>query len=375
MPRPAVRLFFVGLIGTATVLAGGWWWWTAPPAASPNALAAVAAWAPADAEGVIAVAQAPRLARWLARHRAAAGLALLAAPTAGAAVTPLAPIAPSVARTAVGPVVAWWGISQAGLSARVRATDTAGLRQVAALGGLGWYQKDLGNGEVQVWVLHGEPFLKVLASPPPLLPGDGPWSALIQAHRRWWYVRVTRTALVAQYGAPPPVPHCESETIVVSARLPSLLAPGTWFADERVALLATAEGDWAVRVGDHEPSASARRLTRLLGVQREAARNDETEGVWKSPFGTLFLGEGPNLAIASQANLLLRLPTPTATTEWGCVAGGPAAAALERTASALPRVPGLPTREQLASLAGSLRQVRACAWRVEAEGGQLVVRW
>lgn len=348
-----------------------WWWWTAPPLGSGVDLATAAGWAPAEAEGLIVVAQAPRLGRWLARHRAAALLALAVVPAAHATTQPLQPIAPSLARTARGPVLAWWGESSTGLAAQVARTDVEGLRQVAALRALGWSEQSIDGGHVRVSVFHGVPGAWPAQLPDSRPPSEGWSSALARVHGQWWRLRLTRAGLAAQSGVPPALPECRDETLIVSSNL-LLLARGASLPAVGGVLLVTGDGGWGLRVGGSR--ASLERVLRAVGGRRDAA-GDASVQAWRSPFGPFFISGEPGIAIATRAEVLARLPDLDPASEWGCLKGAQIANALTGATTLLDRLPGMPSGDQMTAAAESLSQVQLCSWRIEPSGGHLDLRW
>ncbi len=374
MPRSP--LFGIATLGLAAVGVGAaaWWWWTAPPSGLATDLAIAANWAPADAEGVVVVAQPPRFARWLSRHRAVGVLAAAVIPAAFSNAPPLAPIAPSLARTAHGPLVAWWGASSTGLAARVASTDVAGLRHVAALRALGWRQEGAARDLVRIAVFDGalgaEPTPPALPSPPP----SGFWSALARVHGRWWYVQLTRGDLMAQSGTPPALPECGEETRIVSCRLASLVGRGALPAAAPLALIVAADGGWGIRIGAATARTPIETVVGALG-ERRPVPGDASLQRWTSPFGTLFLSAEPEFAVATRAQLLARLPTLSPASEWGCLRGKQIASALTGAAAILDRLPGMPSQRQVTLAADALRQVEACSWQIEPTGGRLALRW
>jgi len=363
----------VALLGVAGG-AAAWWWWTAPPSGSGTRLALAAHWAPADAEGVVVVAQAPRLARWLARHRAAGPLAAAVAPAALAGARPVEPMALPLVRTARGPLVAWWGTSSTGLAAQVTRADLAGLRQVAALRGLGW-REERGEGDfVGVWAFTGTLGASpVLPATPPPAPGGG-WSALVKLHGWWWHIRLTRGGLTARSGTPPPLPNCGGETRMVSGDLSSLLGRSADTAAVPGALLVAADGGWGVRLGEASSGTIVERVVRAVGEGRERP-GDPSTLQWDTPWGTLVLAAESGGAVATRPELLARLPLATPGSQWGCLRGEEVAGALTGTAALLARLPGGPSHQQIASAAKALQQVKECSWRLEPSGGQLQLRW
>ncbi len=330
--------------------------------------------APADAEGIVVVAQAPRLARWLARHRAVGVLAAAAIPRASSGARSLQPIALSLARTARGPVVAWWGVSCTGLAAPVARSDLAGLRQVAALQAHGWREEGGEGNLVDVAVFQGALGTTPAALAAPLPPRAGAWSALLKVHGRWWYLRFTRGGLTAQSGTPPALPECGGETRVVSGDLSFLLARGASPMSVPGALLVATDGGWGVRFGDPSANTPFERVVRALGGRRELP-GDPSVLEWHSPLGTLFYSVEPGVAVATRPEILARLPLATSGSEWGCLRGEVVAGALTSTAAMLNRLPGLPSQQQVTLAASALRQVRECSWRIEPTGGQLELRW
>jgi len=322
----------------------------------------------------VVVAQAPRLARWLARHRAVGVLAAAAIPAASSGARSLQPVALSLARTARGPVVGWWGASCTGLAAPVARADLAGLRQVAALQALGW-REEAGEGDlVDVAVFQGSlgTTPAPLAAPPPTRAGA--WSALLRVRGRWWHLRFTRGGLTAQSGTPPALPECGGETRVVSGDLSFLLGRGASPMSVPGALLVAPDGGWGVRLADLAANTRLERVGRALGGWRELP-GDPSVLQWQSPWGMLFVSAEPGVAVATRLEILARLPLATSGSEWGCLRGEVVAGALTSTAAMLDRLPGLPSQEQVTLAASALRQVRQCSWRIEPTGGQLELRW
>ncbi|MEP0775129.1 MAG: hypothetical protein HRF46_12280 [Acidobacteriota bacterium] len=370
MPRLPLLAAAAVLVGVA---AAGWWWWTAPPRGRGVDLAATAEAVPPDAEGVLVVAEAPRLARWLARHRAAAILALAVAADASSTLEPLRPVVTPLMRTARGPLAAWWGKSGSGLSASVSPADVVGMRHLAALQGLGWAEEPIEGDAVRVWIFRGAPPSRDVSSGYPRPPAEGSWSALAKVHGRWWGLRLARSSLEAESGAPPSLPECGGETIAVSSRLAQLLAGDTDPTVLASALMVTPDGNWAARLGGAPGNPIERTLRVLAG--RSPSAGDPPVTSWQGPFGSFFLSRGPAPAIATDSALLERLPVPDPGAEWGCVGGKEAARALTGALPLLDRLPGLPSRARMAAVAESLHDIQRCAWSLEPTGGRLTLQW
>src|SRR5271157_5248758 len=102
MRRLALASLILAL-AAATVWAA-WRWWTAPPATDGTAMAAAAALAPDDADGILVLAEPTRAARWLLQHPQTLGLLPIAAPAAYRAIATLQPAVRAVAEEAQGPL-------------------------------------------------------------------------------------------------------------------------------------------------------------------------------------------------------------------------------------------------------------------------------
>lgn len=367
-------LLLVAAALTVGVAAASWWWWTAPPRGRGADLAAAAEAVPPDAGGVLVVAEAPRLARWLARHPAAAILALAVAADASSALEPLRPVVPPLMRTARGPLAAWWGKSGSGLFASVSPADVVGMRHLAALQGLGWAEEPMEGGAARVWIFRGAPPSRqesFQSAPPPL---EGSWSALARVHSRWWRLRLVRSGLAAESGVPPGLPECGGETIVVSTRLARLLTGDSAPTVLASALVVTRDGGWAVRLGSGASGNPVERTLRAL-AGRSPSAGDPPVTSWQSPFGRFYLSRGPAPAIATDPALLERLPAPALGSEWACVRGKEVARALTGALPLLDRLPGLPSRARMAAVAEYLHDIQTCAWSLEPAGGRLTLQW
>lgn len=370
MPRLPLLAAAAVLVGVA---AASWWWWTAPPRGRGADLAAAAEAVPPDAEGVLVVAEAPRLARWLARHPAAAIVALAVAADASSALEPLRPVVPPLMRTARGPLAAWWGKSGSGLSAPLSPADVVGMRHLAALQGLGWAEEPMEGGAARVWIFRGAPPSRQESSqsaPPPL---EGSWSALARVHGRWWRLRLARSCLEAESGVPPSLPECGGETIVVSTRLAQLLTGDSGPSVLASVLVVTPDGGWAGRLGGAPGNPVERTLRALAGGRNTVGDSPVTS--WESPFGRFYLSRGPAPAIATDPALLERLPAPAPGSEWACLRGREAARALTSALPLLDRLPGLPSRARVAAAAEYLQDIQTCAWSLEPASGRLTLQW
>lgn len=370
MSRPVLLAVPALLLGAA---AATWWVWSAPPRAWGTDLATAVGWTPPTADGVLVVAQAPRLTRWLARRPAAAFFALAVVPEAHAALRPLWLTVPPLVRTARGPLAAWWGKSGSGFSGTVSPTDVAGLRQLAALQGLGWAEERMEGDLVRVWIFSGAPPSRDVPSGYSQPPAEGSWSALTRVGDRWWRLRLVRAGLTAESGVPLSLPECRGETIVVSTRLARLLTGDTGPTVPASALLVTPDGGWAGRLGGASGNPIERMLRALAG--RSPSPGDPPVTSWESPFGRFYLSRRPALTIATDPALMGRLPAPLAGSEWGCLRGKEVVRALAGALPLLDRLPGMPSHSQLDQASKHLRRVEWCAWKVEAGGGRFALQW
>lgn len=363
------------LLAAAAIIALGgaglWGWWTALPRASSAELAATAAHAPADAAGVVVIAQPARFARWLARHRASLWLALLLPPGAHPAAEALRPLAASLLRAAQSPLLAWWGQNTAGLSVEVKPGEVAPLRHVAALTGVGWRAQPLASGRVRVWVSFPAAVV-IPALPPPTFP-TGSSAALAYLDGHWWEVHLTRTGLTVRTGTPPELPHCDQDTVIVTPDLSTLL-PAASLPALPVAALISPAGEWGLRVGrDGMAEQLARWLRRLGG--RPHAGGENAAVLWSTPLGRFYAAPGEPASLASCPELVAGLPDPKGGESWGCIHGSVLAHALSRAVPFLARLPGVAREDQLQSLAQALGEVRHCSWRYGPAGGHLAVKW
>ncbi len=370
MRRLAILVALTALLGVAAAIA--WRWWAAPPAAPASELARSAAAVPARADGLVAIAEPGRALRWLARRPQALALLALAAPEANAAVPRMRALLWALAGDARGPLVVWWEGPNAAAAATVGTASAAALRELAAIEGIPVRTTPVGPGEVTVAAASASALLDGAGGAVPGDGGTGELAALARRGARWWRVEAGRARLDLVSGTPPALPPTAGPSVVATADLAALAAAaGAGDLPHTAARLAVTANDWALALPEVVPSEAVRRLLGLAGApDGDAARPRQgaLDGLWASA--------SPGLAVASDATLLAAVAGAAPADEAGTVRGGDLAAACERAAGLLGRVPWLGgNAAALRRAAPLLAPVHLARWRLTAAGGRIVLEW
>jgi hypothetical protein len=370
MRHAATLLALLGALAVAAVL--GWLRWTTPPAEEAGRLAAVAAAVPADADGLLVLAQPVRAARWLGTHPQALALLTVAAPHAGSALPRMRGWIAALAGQAAGPLVIWWRGREMGAAGEVGAVSTRALGRLAAMEGLPLRTRDGGTVAAA-----SDPSLLDQASTtrvPRLASGE--LSALARSGGRWWLLRAGRSRLDLLSGTPPELPGSADPGTVSTSDLAALAAaanPPGWLPHAPAVVVAEASG-WALALPD---TTLPREVQRLLHLGGDApAPVPEGARHWRGPLGDLWVLPGPGVAIASRPELLPRLRRNGLTGESGLVRGPDLARFCARLAEAADGVPGGAALAQALSRAAPvLAAVRMARWSLRPEGGRILLEW
>jgi hypothetical protein len=370
MRRLTVLVALAALLGAAATIA--WRRWTAPPAAPASELARVAAAVPARAEGLVAIAEPGRALRWLARRPQALALLALAAPEANAAVPRLRALFSALAGGARGPLVVWWEGADVAAAATVGTASAAALRELAAIEGVPLRTTPAGGGELTVAVASAPALLDGAGGPAPGGDHAGELAALARRGSRWWRVEAGRDRLDLVSGTPPALPPAAGPSVVATADLAALAAAaGAGGLPHTAARLAVSAGDWALALPEVVPSEAVRRLLGLGGAPAGTAVRPQ-----QGALGDLWASASPGLAVASDATLLAAVAGAAPADEAGTVRGRDLAAACERAAGLLGRVPWLGgSAAALRRAAPLIAPLRLARWRLTAAGGRIVLEW
>jgi hypothetical protein len=373
MRRIAVLLALAALGGVVASLA--WRWWTAPPRARTRTLAAAAAAVPAQADGLVAIAEPERALRWVARRPQALALLVLAAPEADAALPRVRALLGALARDARGPLTVWWRGPDVAAGAPVGADAARAIGELAAIQGVPLRTTPGGDGNVTVAAASAATLLDGGGGPGP--PDGAPpreLAALARRGARWWRVAAGRDRLELLSGAPPELSPPGDASVVTTgdlAALAALLGPGSGLPHVP-ARVAIAGSDWALALSTTAPSAQLQRLLSLGGDTAGAAGARR----WRGVLGDLWVSPPPGFAVASRPELLAAVAGAPPAAEAGAVRGADLAAACLRVADALEGVPWLgaraPALRRAATLAASLRLAR---WRITPAGGRILLEW
>ncbi len=372
MRRIAVLLALAALGGIVASLA--WRWWTAPPRSRTEALAAAAAAVPAQAEGLVAIAEPDRALRWLVRRPQALALLALAAPDADAALPRMRALLAALARDARGPLAVWWRGPDVAAAAPVGAAAARAIGELAAIEGIPLRTAPGGAGDVTVATPSAATLLDGGRGGGPRDGAPPELAALARRGACWWQVNAGRDRLELVSGSPPELPPAADTSVVTTgdlAALAALLGSGNGLPHVP-ARLAIAGNDWALALPATVPSAQLQRLLSLGGDTPAAAGARH----WRGVLGDLWVAPLPGFAVASRPELLAAVAGAPLAGEAGAVRGADIAAACVRVADALEGVPWLGARaaalRRAAPLAASLRLAR---WRITPAGGRILLEW
>lgn len=371
MRRAATPLALFAAVAATVVVAR--LWWTAPPSDEAERLAAVSAVVPADADGVLVIAQPARAARWLGSHPQALALLKVVAPHVDRRLPKMRAFLAALAGQAAGPLAIWWRGPELGAAGRVGAASTRALERLAALEGLALRTRN--NGSL-VAVASDPSLLDEAAGVPLPRLEPGKLSALARVGPRWWLVRAGRSRLELLSGRPPALPDPTGPATISTPDLAALAAaadPPEWLPHAPAVVVAEA-GGWALALPDTTLAREVQRVLRMGGdVPAEAP---EGARHWRGFLGDLWVLPGAGVAIASRPELLARLPTGGITEYSGLVRGPDLARVCSRFAEAADGVPGGATLARALSRAAPvLAAVRTARWHLTPEGGSILLEW
>ncbi|MEW6336884.1 MAG: hypothetical protein ACOY3Y_12435 [Acidobacteriota bacterium] len=375
MIRIVIRLGGAALFLCACA-AAWWWWFTAPPRSATADLAALAAEAQPDADGILVVGEPARARRWLARHPQALLPLALAAPQIAPALRRLAPAAEIVARRAEAGIVLWWRGGDVALASPVdeKQLRSLSLAPLAAAFGLHYAHATTSEGGGLVFVTTG-PGLLDGRGRPALPPDDGLAVAICRIKGTWWRASATRDDLRCTAGAPPALPSLGARSRAVFSdlrrHLPAVAALG---GDRPLALAVAMDArGWALRLpgvaipshietllkaGTTSPDGGAPGPRRWQGFLGD---------VWVDPRGGLALGTSPE-RLAEIAGL------PVGDT--GAVRPAEVAGFAESAAHRLEEIPGLGREASaLRAFSRSLAGLTGARWDIGAENGHVHLEW
>jgi hypothetical protein len=358
------------------VCAASWWWWfTAPPHAALTDLAALAAEAQADADGILIVGDPARAGRWLARHPQAMLPLAFAAPETVPASERIAPAARVLAGRSRSGLILWWRDGDIALAARVDERIVASLVPLAASGALNLtHEETHAAGQRLVILATGPGLLDARGGPAPAV-GTGKGAALCRIGDRWWRVTATRSVLQCASGEPPRCADLgeRSEATFSDLRrnLPAVAAFG---AGRPLSLILAADPHgWALALpGLTLPS----HMTRLLSAGGDtAATGASGPRRWEGALGEVWVDSRHGLALGSSPERVGEV-AGRPISDAGAIRAGEVSRLVESAASRLDRVPGL-AREvsALRAFSRSLSGLRSARWHVGAEGGHVRLEW
>ncbi len=366
----------VGAAAGAAALAAAWWWGTAPPVSDAVALGDAAAAVPADADGLLVVAQPDRAARWLLRRPQAAALLAVAAPDAQSALARLRAVVATLGGESRGPLTVWWRGGGMAAAAEVGDGSARALRRLAALEDLAVRTAPAAPGTVTVAIASDAVLLDGPAGGRPQPGGSDRIAGLARVGARWWRLQVTRDRLDLVDGAAPELPPPAGPSVVVTAdlgRLAGLASPSSVLPHVPLGLAFGPSG-WALALPGVVPGPEVRKLLALGGDTAAAS----TAGVrrWRGVLGELWVRPGTELAIASNASMLAALPAPPYAGESGMVRGGELSGACLRAADALDALFVLGSRgAAFRRAAPEVAAVRLARWRILPSGGTIRLEW
>ncbi len=371
------RILRLVVVAASCAVAGGiaWRWWTAPPLADAGALADAATVAPADADGVLVIAEPARAARWLARRPQALALVLLAAPGADDGMARLRGALAALAREAGGPLTVWWRGRDVAVGGRVSAGAAKDLARLAALTGLPARATPAGSGEVVVAIATAPAILEGARGPRPSL-AAGRFAAAARRAGRWWLASAGRDRLEVTSGAAPELPAADDGAEVVTADVAALVGPAaSAFAGAHVpARLLLDRGAWALELPGTPASETLARLLSVGGDDPAPAPAGARR--WRGVLGEVWARTGGGLALASTPDMLARLSAPPPPGELGRLRGPEVAALCVRAAGALGPLPWMAERAAALRRAAPLvAPLRLARWRLVPDGGRIVLEW
>jgi hypothetical protein len=357
----------------AFVAVGGllWWWWSAPPAWPADRLAIAAAVASADADGIVILAEPRRAARWLALHRSALLPLALVDPGAVDAIEKHRATLQAVLAAARGPVVLWWLAEHVAFATEVDDGARAALDQLAALQSLASARRGGAYALATSSDALGPP-----ANAAPIA-NHGSVSALACVRGRWWRVEARRDRLLAHSGVVPGLPERTGRSSIRTQDAGALLTPlDVSFLTARtpVCMLLGSAGAWGVRLPTSHLSADA---TGLLGLDRRQHPNGvsaptRVTGV----LGPLWLTEHPELAAASSRELLEAVLATACGDEAGILQSADVVSFGDYLiGSPLAKLAGRRVAQRWRASRPLLVELESVRWRLNADGGVLVVEW
>lgn len=369
-------LIFVGAAAGAIAVAAAWWWWTAPPQADASVLAKAAATVPADADGLLAVAQPNRAVRWLLRRPQAAALLALSAPETERAFTRLRGTLEILAREACGPLTVWWRGTEMAATARVPGGAATALRRLAALEGLPARSTPAAADTIGVSIASTSALLEGPAETGPQFGGPGRLAGIARVGAHWWRIQATRGRLDLLAEAPPGLPSPEGPSTIVTSdvgRFVGLALPSNPLPHAPASLAFDADG-WALALPGTLPGPEVVRLLTASGDTPAPAPLGVRH--WRGVLGEIWALPGPGLAIASRASMLASVISPPHLDESGMVRGPELSVVCVRTADALGALWLLESRAAALRRAAPLvAEVRLARWRILPEGGRIRLEW
>ncbi len=352
------------------------WWFTAPPRAAMAELATLTAEAQPDVDGILAIGDPARSARWLARHPQALLPLAFAAPEIAPALRRLAPAARFLAGRSTSGVVLWWRGGEVALAAPVdeELLRSQALAPLAAAFGLHYAHATSSEGRGLVFFTTGPGLLDARGRPAPPA-ADGPAMAICRIGGRWWRVTATRNALQGTTGEPPQ-PSSPGERSVATfsdlrRHLPALAAFG---ADRPLALaVAMNPGGWALALpGMTLPS----HMTRLLGVGAESpAGSAPGSRRWDGALGEVWVDSRHGLALGSSPERLDEVAGQPIR-DAGAIRAAEVSQLVESAARRLDHLPGLGREvSELRAFSRSISGLRSARWDVGKKGGHVRLEW
>lgn len=353
---------------------GAWLWFTAPPSAALAGLAALAAEAQSDADGILVIGDPARSARWLARHPQALAPLAAAAPEAVPALRRLEPAARVLATRARADLLLWWRRDDAALAAVVDEDVSRSLVPLAAAGSLHYRIQSGGTGPRLVMFATAGGLLD--ARGVRSIPGsEGTAMALARVGDRWWLVTAGRNSLRCTTGRPPALADPGERFTAAFTDLRRHVPGAARFGVERrlpVVLSVDPQG-WSlafpdIDVPDH--------LAKILGASR-TPHGGTAPGPrpLRGSFGEAWLDTRRGLALGSSAERLSE-PVETPVRDTGAVRGAEMARLLDAAAQHLEWAPGVAgDAAALSTAARLLAGLRLAVWDVGTEGGHVRLEW
>ena len=371
MRRVALVLLIVAAIGVAGW--GAWRWWTAPPSAQADDLARALAAAPHDADGVLAVAEPVRAARWLLAHPQALGLIAVAAPNATHTLSDFRPVVQAVIEEAEAPLVLWWRGADVAVSTETGSGAQEALRRLAELRGLSFAVE---GGRIRIGtsgsLVEEGPRIDVPA------PSGGRIAVLALVRGRRWAGRATRGALRLEAGTSSESPARSDRSRLRTGDIAALVSPFGASPDlfhGPACLALSAENGWGLSL---PAAALSPQLRLVMGGRSARAISGPLPDAerWNGLLGELFVLPRAGVTVASDVTMLGEVAGCDGQAEEGNLRGTDLAWAVSRLVAAAGQLPFLaPRLDRWADAAPLLALLGRVSWRLTPAGAVVQLEW